>query len=211
MPNGKSGERMKPSILVFDLGKVLVDFDYSRAGRRIAARSAMSPAEVQGFLDHSPLLFRYETGEIKRQEFFNIVRDHTKFRGTIEEFGEFFADIFSEIPQMIQLHASLQKAGVPTYIFSNTNDLAVTHIRNRFPFFSHFDGYILSYEVGAMKPSAKIYECLEAMTSRTGGEFLYIDDRKENIDAGTVRGWKTIWHQSPEDTISKVRQAGLPV
>ena len=31
---------MKPSIVVFDLGKVLVDFDYSIAGRRLAAQSA---------------------------------------------------------------------------------------------------------------------------------------------------------------------------
>ncbi len=30
-----------PKAVVFDLGKVLVDFDYSIAARRIAARSSM--------------------------------------------------------------------------------------------------------------------------------------------------------------------------
>src|SRR3989304_1850896 len=108
---------MKPSIVVFDLGKVLVDFDYSIAGRRIAAQSKLSAAEIQSFLDHSPLLFRYETGLMTRQEFFEVVRDHTSFRGTYEEFGEFFADIFTEIPPMIELHATLRRNGVPTYIF----------------------------------------------------------------------------------------------
>ena len=53
-----------PKAAVFDLGKVLVDFDYSIAGRRIAARGKMSAAEVQKFIDHSPLLFRFETGQI---------------------------------------------------------------------------------------------------------------------------------------------------
>ena len=55
---------------------------------------------------------------------------------------------------MIQLHAALRQQGIPTYIFSNTNELAVSHIRRTFPFFANFDGYILSYEHGAMKPDA---------------------------------------------------------
>jgi len=119
----------KPSVVVFDLGKVLVDFDYSIAGRRIAAQSKISPTEVQEFLNHSPLLYRYETGLLTRQEFFEEVRQATGFRGGFEEFGGFFADIFSEMPPMIALHAELRRKGIPTYIFSNTNDLAIEHIR----------------------------------------------------------------------------------
>ena len=156
----------KPEAVVFDLGKVLVDFDYSIAGRRIAAQSRLSAPEVQNYLDHSPLLYRYETGLMTRQEFFETVRDHTGFRGSLQEFGSFFADIFTEMPEMTALQAALRRKGVPTYIFSNTNDLAIEHIRRAFPFFANFDGYILSYEVGAMKPAAKIYEALEAMTGK---------------------------------------------
>ena len=87
-----------------------------------------------------------------------------------------------------------------TYIFSNTNDLAIEHVRRNFPFFQNFDGYIFSYEVGAMKPDAKIYEALEKMTGRRGAEIIYIDDRLENIEAGSARGWRTILHETPEKT-----------
>src|SRR5688572_19198566 len=160
----------KPSIVVFDLGKVLVDFDYSIAGRRIAAQADLSPAEVQKFLDHSPLLYRYETGLMTRQAFYETVRQHTGFRGSFAEFGQFFADIFWEIPLMVEIQATLRRRGIPTYIFSNTNDLAIEHIRRNFPFFSNFDGYILSYEVGAMKPDAKIYEALEKLAGKRGAD-----------------------------------------
>jgi glucose-1-phosphatase len=200
---------MKPSIVVFDLGKVLVDFDYSIAGRRIAAQSKLSPAEVQAFLDHSPLLVRYETGEMTRQEFFETVRDHTGFRGTAEEFGDLFADIFSEMPEMIALHAELRRKEIPTFIFSNTNDLAITHVRRRFPFFSNFDGYILSYEIGAMKPHAKIYEALEHLSGKRGAEILYLDDRKENVEAGAARGWQVIHQTDPAKSRAEVVRHGL--
>src|ERR1043166_2232601 len=65
---------MTPSIVVFDLGKVLVDFDYSIAARQIAERSARPAVEIKTLLDHSPLLYRYETGLMRREEFFAEVR-----------------------------------------------------------------------------------------------------------------------------------------
>lgn len=198
-----------PSVVVFDLGKVLVDFDYSLAGRKIASRSAKSPAEVQHLLDHSPLLYRYETGLMTRQEFFEEVRQATDFQGNIEEFSEFFADIFWEIPVMIEMNATLRRRGVPTYIFSNTNDLAILHIRRNFPFFANFDGYILSYEIGAMKPDAKIYEALERMAGKRGAEILYLDDRQENVDAGAARGWQVILQTSPEKSRAAMTKLGL--
>src|SRR5437870_3970425 len=170
-----------PEVVVFDLGKVLVDFDYGIVARKIAARGTMSVLEVQKFIDHSPLLFRYETGLMTQEEFFGEVKAATGFRGDIEEFGRVFGDIFEPMPAMIELHAALCRKKIPTYIFSNTNELAVGHIRRSYPFFSGFDGYILSYQHGAMKPHARLYEVVEEMTKRREAEIIYLDDRAENI------------------------------
>jgi len=198
-----------PFTIVFDLGKVLVDFDYQIAARKIAASGKASIEQVQKFLDHSPLLFRYETGRMTREEFYREVCAGTGFCGGIEEFAEFFADIFTPIEPMIDLHAALRKSGLPTYIFSNTNDIAVAHIRRRFPFFSNFDGYILSSQQGVMKPEPQIYEAVEKLCGRRGAEILYLDDRPENIAGGVARGWQTILHETPEKTISAIVKLGL--
>jgi FMN phosphatase YigB (HAD superfamily) len=196
-------------IIVFDLGKVLVDFDYSIAARRVGARSTQPPENLDAFLSSSPALVEFETGLLTRQAFFDQVRNATGFLGDIREFGGMFADIFTEMPPMIELHAELRRRGFKTYIFSNTNDLAIEHIRRNFPFFQNFDGYIFSYEVKAMKPDAPIYEALENMTKRRGAEILYIDDRPENIAAGTARGWGTILHESPEHSRAALKALGF--
>ncbi|MGA3268370.1 MAG: HAD family phosphatase [Verrucomicrobiota bacterium] len=198
-----------PSIVAFDLGKVLVDFDYSIAARRIAARSTMGVDNVHSFLGQSPLLLQLESGLLTRQTFFEAVRHAIGFQGTLGEFSGYFADIFTEMPATVELHAQLRRRGVPTYIFSNTNDLAVEHIRRNFPFFAGFDGYILSYQIGVMKPQAGIYEALEKLTGRRGAEVLYLDDRPENVAAGSARGWQTILHETPEKTRGLVEQLGL--
>ena len=148
-------------------------------------------------------------GRLTRREFYERVREATGFRGTLEEFGGFFADIFTEIPPMVELACRMRRRGIPTYIFSNTNDLAIEHVRRNFPFFANFDGYIYSYEVGAMKPDAKIYEALEKLASRRGADIVYLDDRPENVAGGAARGWRAILHETPEKTRAAVEKLGL--
>ncbi len=190
---------MKPAI-VFDLGKVLVDFDYRIGARKIAARSTRKLPDLHHFLGGSEILARFESGLLTRGQFFEEMKDFTGFTGELGEFVGNFADIFLPIPPMIELHAELRQRGFATYIFSNTNDIAVEHIRHNFPFFGNFDDYIYSYKVGALKPHPKIYEAMEKLCGRSGREIIYIDDRAENIEAGAARGWEAILHESPEKT-----------
>jgi HAD superfamily hydrolase (TIGR01509 family) len=108
---------------------------------------------------------------------------------------------------MIDLHRRLREAGIPTYIFSNTNEIAVNHIRRTYSFFANFTGYVFSYEHRSMKPDPKIYEAVEELTGLKGESLLYIDDRLENIEHGTERGWRTIHHKQPLETIPLAEQA----
>jgi FMN phosphatase YigB (HAD superfamily) len=196
---------LKPKVVVFDLGKVLVDFDYGIAARRLAEKSAASADEVRAVIDQSPLLFRYESAQMTTQEFFTEVKARIGFGGDFDEFAAPFGDIFAELPEMIRLHAEVRARGVPTFILSNTNDIAVSHIRHRFPFFANFDGYILSYECSALKPHARIYEITEQRTGCRGAEILFLDDKPENVEAADQRGWQTICHASAAESGAKVR------
>ncbi len=195
--------------VIFDLGKVLVDFDYHIAARAIAARSPITVDDLYRLMLQDTLLVDYELGRLTTRQFFEAVRSATGFRGDLEEFAILFGNIFAPIRPMIELHSDLRRKGLRTYIFSNTNELAVRYIRQEFPFFSRFDAYILSYEHGAMKPDSSLYEVVERVSGRTGAELLYIDDRPENISAGAARGWQVVLQESPEKTLSAIRRLGL--
>jgi FMN phosphatase YigB (HAD superfamily) len=199
---------MQP-VIIFDLGKVLVDFDYTIAAQKIAARSAKAPADLRAFLGSSPSLIQYECGRLTRAQFFEAVRAAIGFQGGLAEFGGYFADIFTAMPGTIALHAELRRRGLLTYIFSNTNDLAIEHVRRNFPFFKNFDGYIFSYEVGGLKPEPEIYAAMEALAGRRGADLIYIDDRPENIATGAARGWQAILHESPEKTRQALVACGV--
>jgi HAD superfamily hydrolase (TIGR01509 family) len=200
-----------PSAVVFDLGKVLLEFDYGIAAAKIARRAKVPAAEVFQTLVHSPLLGRFETGLLSNEQFAGEVCAACGFSGTLDEFYEAFSDIFSEIKPMTSLQAALRTNRIPTCVFSNTNGLAIDHIRLRYPFFANFDHYILSYELRAMKPDAPSYAAVERALGLTGAAIVYLDDRAENVQGGLARGWRALLHESPEKTIPALLQLGLPV
>lgn len=205
--NPKPNDSIK--VVVFDLGKVLLDFDYSIAISRIAARGKLAAEQITAHMQRSPILLRYEAGLVTSQEFFAEVCTVTGYGGDIEEFAGCFGDIFTPVQAMIEMQQALRNRGLPTYIFSNTNDFAVRYIRKTFPFFANFDGYILSYEHGCMKPDAALYSVVERECGQSGPGILYFDDRPENITAGAERGWRAFLHESPEQTTALVKNLGL--
>lgn len=198
-----------PSVIVFDLGKVLVDFDYGIAARRFAARTTTTLPEIAKYISQSPLLLQYEKGIVTTQQFYDEICRVTGFRGDLAEFSKCFADIFVPIEPMVQLQAALRQRGLRVYLFSNTNELAVEHIRRSFPFYANFDGYILSYEHGVMKPDARLYEVVERECGHRGAEILYLDDLPANVAAGAARGWQTIVQESPEKSRAAIQKLGL--
>lgn len=199
----------RPGAVVFDLGKVLLDFDYGPVVRHVAARSRVTVEAVHRLLLVSPLLGEYERGELTSEVFHRRIVEATGYGEGFEAFAALFSDIFAEIPPMVRMQAELRARGVPTFIFSNTNDLAIVHVRRNFPFFAGFDGYVLSYEHGSMKPDAALYEVVERMTGRRGADLMYFDDRPENYEAGLARGWQAVLHTDPAASRARVEAAGL--
>lgn len=195
--------------VVFDLGKVLLDFDYEIAVRQLLPRSSISVAEFHSLINQSPLLLDYEIGRLSTEAFFQRVQAASGFAGTLQQFQAGFADIFTEIKPMIALHAEVRRRGLPTYILSNTNDLAIRHVRAHFPFFNTFDGYALSYEHHAMKPAPLLYEVVENLSGCSGPALFYLDDRPENVETARQRGWHVHVHENPEQSRAALAAAGF--
>jgi hypothetical protein len=107
-----------PQAVVFDLGKVLLDFDYGILARRMASQSSISAEEILRVVNQTPLLHRYETGLISDREFYEAVVTATGFRGTEEEFLNWLTEYLNcgviylrenQILQVLVLQLHLQR------------------------------------------------------------------------------------------------------
>ena len=180
--------------VAFDIGKVLLDFDYSIFVKKMAKKSQCNEVDLNTYLNQSPLLAEYESGFLSSFEFYELVNEETGFVGSAADFAKLFEDIFSPISSMIDIHQKIANSGIRTYTFSNTNEMAVRYISKNYGFWNNFSDHVLSYKVGALKPQSKIYEVLEEISGLQGAKIAYIDDLPLNCKAGRDRGWQVCCH-----------------
>ena len=198
-------------VVAFDIGRVLLDFDYGIFVRRMAPRTRLDVSALDALLNQSPLLAAYESGQIDCAKFFRKIQADTGFNGTQEEFSALFEEIFTPIDAMMELHAQVVACGIPAWTFSNTNAMAVRHISRAYEFWARCAGHILSHEVGALKPDAAIYTTLESTTEATGYDIAYIDDLQDNVDAALKRGWSAVRYENPGQARVAFRKMGIAV
>ena len=192
--------------VIFDLGKVLLDFDFAIAAKELARYSPQEEEQILESINQSPLLHTFERGDWSEAQFFQKLSVECRLEASLEELKKGFAEIFTPVPSMVGFMKSLKERGIPVMVFSNTNVTAVDYIRAAFPFFERFDAYCLSYEHGCMKPDTTLYGVAQLMTRCTPGNLLFLDDRAENVHAARQMGWSAIHHQAPEDSIEGVNQ-----
>lgn len=200
---------MKPKAVVFDLGNVLLNFDYRRTVARVKSRCSLSDAELHRLIAESEHFQKFEGGQIDGADFFAAIQKESCFTGDMAEFAEIFGDVFTEVPEMIAFHERLRAKNIPTYILSNTNEFSIRFIEKRYPFFANFTGYIYSFEHKVMKPAARIYDIVEERAGHRGADLFYIDDRQENVEAAAARGWQVSWHTDPPRTLDLAANLGL--
>jgi FMN phosphatase YigB (HAD superfamily) len=94
-------------------------------------------------------------------------------------------------------------------LLSNTDTMRFGFIKRKFPEILIFDEYVLSFEVGFMKPHPQIYkEALERAGFRAK-ECVFIDDREENIEGAAKLGINGI-HMGPQTDLEVIlKEKGL--
>ena len=197
-------------VVIFDMGKVLVWFDNKTFLRKLAEHGGLEVEKVREIAHANLDLIRaFDRGEILPAAFQQRVCAALGLEIDTELFFEYYEDIFTANVPVLELVRRLKVAGYQLVLLSNTDVVRYAFIQRRFPQTQVFDAYVLSYEVGMLKPEPGIY--LEA--SRRAGakpaDCVFIDDLAENVEAARAAGMHAL-HYTPEtDLAAELRELGL--
>ncbi len=195
--------------VVFDLGNVLLLFDWRIAADRLCARTGKSRREVDHYFMTTPFAARLDRGKMTKRKFFETVGSDMGFDGTYEEFALIWSNIFSPNEPMIALARQLRGC-VRRFVLSNTNAIHMDFVFERFPFIREFEGHVFSHEVGAMKPEAQIYEYLLKTFAVEAGRAVFIDDIHANVEGARAVGLHGIHYQGPNQVRQELTKLGIP-
>ncbi|PIE33863.1 hypothetical protein CSA56_10155 [candidate division KSB3 bacterium] len=187
--------------IFFDIGNVLVGFDHTLIWQRLSQFSTLTPEKLQQNIVGSGLMQQHETGELPPRDFFRHLQQSAKLLPSFpyNTFSRLWADIFWEQTPVIQLAAILQRDYTIGFL-SNIGEIHWNWLLQRFSIFRQVrpDMRVLSFEVGAMKPSDDIYLDALMKAKSEPEQCIYIDDIREYAEAARELGIQSIHYQSPE-------------
>ena len=196
---------------LFDIGNVLLKFDFSIALRALSARSEIhDPVQALARIDQ--VKAPYEEGQIDRAAFLRAAFDVISYRGSEAEFVAAWEDIFELNEPMLALVAELH-GRLPLFLLSNTNDLHLDYIFRRYPAFRHFSGGTYSYAVRASKPDRAIYEIACRDLGLEPATTFFIDDLLPNIETARALGFQTHHYHFDrhEELLTALAKAGVTI
>ena len=199
----------QPSAFLFDIGNVLLRFDFHLALGALAAQSdAADPVEVLARIEL--VKFALEDGRIDRAAFVRGAFDVLRYRGSEEEFIAAWEDIFTPNEPMLALVEQLH-GHFPLYLLSNTSDVHVDHIFRRYPVFQRFSGAVYSYKVRASKPDPAIYRIACEQFGIEPATTFFIDDLLPNIETARALGFRThhYHHDRHGELLADLRASGV--
>ena len=172
---------------LFDIGNVLLKFDFTLALRAVASLSEVhDETEVLARIDR--IKWSYEDGQIDRASFLRGVFDVLRYRGTEAQFIAAWEDIFTPNAPMFTLVERLA-ARHPLYLLSNTNDIHRDYIFRTHAVFGKFTGGTYSYAARASKPGPEIYAHACRAHALEPATTFFIDDLLPNIETARALGF----------------------
>ncbi len=177
-----------PGLIIFDLGRVLVDFDFRKVVRRLKRYSPLSEKEIRGYFMRTPLWDAFERGAVEPKDFFLQLAKELKLKNLgFKEFAPLWNTIFTEKHDTVSILQRLRGRYRIT-LLSNVNILHWDHIMEAHDFMQWFDHPIASWEVGQRKPELDIYRTTLHRAGVAPQHAVFIDDTEGHVLAARALG-----------------------
>jgi len=201
--------KKKYSAIVFDLGKVLIPFDYSPAINKLnQIEKGLGDRFIEFYKSNYHFHRDFERGKISETEFVDKMLEVVDHKINAETFKEYYADIFSLNEDVVSLLPILKK-DFNLFLLSNTDSIHQKYGWQKYEFLKYFEKLILSHEVGSVKPEEIIYRKVEEASGFPSEEHFFIDDIQEYVDAAINLGWDAVQFVNYQKLVSDLKERNI--
>jgi HAD superfamily hydrolase (TIGR01509 family) len=197
--------------VISDLGKVILFFDNQIFFRKMAEYCPYSAQDIAERVHwHRDLIRSFDTGKIEPAGFYREVIQRLGAKVGQDTFFRVYCDVFSPNPPVLDILRKL-KTRYKLVLLSNTDVIRFGFIKKKFPEIFIFDDYVLSYEVGYMKPHPEIYQEALKKARVRAEECVFLDDLPENVTGARRVGMDAILYGPQTDLEARLRKMNVTI
>ena len=178
--------------VIFDIGMVLVDFNWNEYIHRLFQEEALIK-NLEKAIWESRLWSEFDRGKMSDDEIIDaMIREEPglekEIRLAMSRIGETVQLRETSLPWIREIKA----AGYRVFYLSNYSLRLRTQNPEALCFLEEMDGGVFSYEVHLLKPDPEIYRTICEKYSLSPSEAVFLDDNADNIKAAAAFGLNTI-------------------
>lgn len=198
------------SIVVFDLGGVLVDWNPRYLYRQLFAGDDLAMEHFLANVCTTSWNSQQDAGRSFADGCALLKSQHPKYADLIDAWFERHGEMIAgPIAGTVEILAELRAQGIPLYALSNWSAETFPTARRRFDFLQWFRGILLSGEVRLIKPDRRIFQLFLETFAIDPSETVYIDDLPPNVEAARAVGMKSILFNEPVELRNELIRLGL--
>lgn len=200
---------MNPTVVVFDIGGVLIDWNPAYLYRKLLP----DEASVCEFLEEVCTLAwneQFDAGTRFAEGIADLVERHPEKAELIEAYWLRWHEMLGgEVAGTSALLARLKAAGVQVHAISNWSAETFPRARELYPFLGEFEILVVSGQEKLVKPHPAIFERFLERAGVRADECIFIDDNAANIAVAASLGFHTEHFQSAEALELRLNSHGL--
>ena len=205
--------------LIFDLGGVIVDLDFSKFFKEVIEVSPLHTPQSSLLLEFWRQSEIYHQGKITNEDFYNQACELLQVCAlNKEEFFKSFNSVISHINNdVLDLIKSLKKTKkYKLILLSNVNESHWDYFINNFikeksegDFVELFDDLLLSFQLFITKPNQEIYQIAIRRAGCHPDEIVFIDDGLKNIHSAEELGIHSIRYTKLSELRVELKKLGI--
>ncbi|MDO4629308.1 MAG: HAD family phosphatase [Planctomycetia bacterium] len=203
---------MDTKFVFFDLGMVLLHFDFSVAARRLDELTGLDGWDILSatLATTNPICEAVETGKMTAEEMYQWVCETFGMTLSQKNFETVHSNIFTPIPETWELVRELKRERFRVGILSNVCETHWEFCRRKWPeLFELFDVPLGSFELGARKPGREVYTLAATRAGVKPEEIIFFDDRPDNVAGAAAVGYRAHIFTTTDNARETLREWGV--
>lgn len=201
---------MKVKAIIFDLGGVVIDLDFSNFYNKIIIQSPLNKPQTPIMLEFFRQSDIYHQGNMSDNEFYQLACDLLQvcMVDQSEFFNAFNSIISGYNPDVAAIIKNIRESNRYKLIaLSNVNSSHWNYIlKKKWDFIEWFDELILSHETHFIKPNPKVFEYAIKKAGCKPEQIIFIDDGLNNIRSAKEYGIIGIKYTNSEELSKELKK-----
>lgn len=161
------------------------------------------------FLKSDQMNKQYKVGKMTDEEFWSWAINEWKLNLTVQEIIDLLIQGYEVNEEVVEIVKKVREKGYKALICTSNFPARIKGLNERFNLLKSFDAYAFSYEVGANKPSTKLYKELVIRSGVKAEEIVFADDYAPSVIGAKEVGIEAFFYEGFEHFMNKLKELGV--